>query len=173
MMLSGDEIKKYIEMGQIKIKPFRQEQLGPNSYDLRLHGELLVYEPKKLDMKKENPVKRITIPEEGLELEPGRLYLARTEEYCATDHFIPMLEGRSSIGRLGLFIHISAGFGNIGSSGYWTLELASVQPLVIYPHVPICQVFFLTMQGAKKLYPDKNKYKNSADIQPSLLWQEF
>ena len=173
MILSGEEIKKHIDTGQITIKPFNQEQLGPNSYDMRLHNELLVYEHKKLDMKKNNPFKRITIPENGLELEPGRLYLARTEEYCATDHFVPMLEGRSSVGRLGLNIHVTAGFGNIGSSGYWTLELACVQPLVIYPHLAIAQVYFLTMQGEKKLYPEKNKYRDAQDIQPSLLWQEF
>jgi len=173
MILSAETIKKAVETGEIIIKPFNQEQLGPNSYDLRLHNELVVYETHNLDMKKELPTKRILIPHNGFELQPGTLYLARTHEWTATDCYVPMLEGRSSVGRLGLSVHITAGFGNLGSSGYWTLELSVVQPLMIYPEVKICQVYFLTVEGAKKLYTEQNKYRHADDIQPSMLWKEW
>lgn len=122
MILSGKEIQKHIGK-EIIIEPFDQSRVNPNSYNLTLHNELLVYENHELDMKKLNPTKRITIPEEGLVLEPNRLYLGRTNEFTKTEGFVPMLEGRSSTGRLGLFIHVTAGFGDVGFAGYWTLEI--------------------------------------------------
>ena len=78
-------------------------------------------------MKKDNPIRKINIPDDGLLLEPNKLYLGRTVEYTRTDKFIPMLEGRSSTGRLGLFIHVTAGFGDVGFAGYWTLEMFCIQ----------------------------------------------
>ena len=111
MLLSGEEIKKNLGK-DIIIEPFRPSQLNPNSYNLRLSNELLVYDTDTLDMKAQNPVKHLTIPESGLLLEANKLYLGRTVEYTKTDRFVPMLEGRSSVGRLGLFIHVTAGFGD-------------------------------------------------------------
>src|SRR3712207_6222296 len=134
MILSGKEIKNRLGK-DIIIEPYNENQLNPNSYNLKLHNELLVYEDDILDMKKENKAKKIVIPEEGVLLKPGKLYLGRTVEYTKTDKLVPMLEGRSSIGRLGLFIHITAGFGDVGFSGYWTLEIFCVQPIRIYPNV--------------------------------------
>ena len=75
MLLSGKEIKKNLG-DKIVIDPFRDSQLNPNSYNLRLADELLVYESDTLDMKKNNAVRRLTIPESGLLLEPNKLYLA-------------------------------------------------------------------------------------------------
>jgi dCTP deaminase len=122
-------------------------------------------------MKKENRIKRITIPQEGLVIEPNKVYLARTVEYTETDYYVPMLEGRSSIARLGIFVHVSSSIGNVGSSGYWTLELACIQPVRIYPNVEICQIFFHPIKGEYECY--KKKYKASSDIQPSKLYKEF
>ncbi|MEX0849843.1 MAG: dCTP deaminase [Candidatus Dependentiae bacterium] len=173
MILSADEIKKALDRGDIEINPFNASHLGSNSYDLHLHNELLVYKDRTLDMKKDNNTERIQIPQAGFEMQPGKIYLGRSKEWTATNVYAPMLEGRSSIGRLGLYVHITAGFGNIGSSGFWTLELSCVQPLVIYPDVAVCQIFFMTVQGAKTLFPEKNKYKDADDIQASKLWQEF
>ena len=99
MLLSGEEIKKNLGK-DIIIEPFRPSQLNPNSYNLRLSNELLVYDTDTLDMKAKNPVKHLTIPESGLLLEANKLYLGRTVEYTKTDRFVPMLEGRSSVGRL-------------------------------------------------------------------------
>lgn len=158
--------------GDIVIEPFDLKRVNPNSYNLSLHDELLVYEEHVLDMKKPNPVRKISIPETGLRLEPGRLYLGRTLEYTKTENLVPMLEGRSSVGRLGLFIHITAGFGDVGFAGYWTLEMFCTQPIVIYPHVEICQIYYHTLEGDFDPYRS-GKYQNNSGIQPSLLYREF
>ena len=171
MILSGKEIKNKIGK-EIKIEPYNEEQLNPNSYNLRLYNELLVYDEEVLDMKKPNKVKRIIIPEEGLVLEPGKLYLGRTLEYTETDKYVPMLEGRSSIGRLGLFIHVTAGFGDVGFKGYWTLEIFCVQPIRIYSGVELCQIYYHSVEGDYDKYAS-GKYQNNEGVQPSLLYKDF
>lgn len=171
MILSGKEIAQH--MGEdIFIEPFDPRRLNPNSYNLTLHNELLVYENRLLDMKMENPVEQLTIPEEGLVLQPDRLYLGRTQEFTRTENFVPMLEGRSSVGRLGLFIHVTAGFGDVGFAGYWTLEMFCIHPIVIYPNVEICQIYYHTIQGEYQKY-DSGKYQNNTGVQPSMLYKDF
>jgi len=171
MILSGKEIKRRLG-SDIIIEPFNDRQLGPNSYNLRLHHELLVYDTPVLDMKQKNEVKRLEIPKEGMILQPGVLYLGRTIEYTKTLSCVPMLEGRSSIGRLGLFIHITAGFGDVGFSGFWTLEMFCVQPIKIYPEIEICQIFYHTIEG-DYIHYSSNKYQNNCGVQPSLLYKDF
>ena len=171
MILSGREIEKHIGK-EIIIEPFEHRRVNPNSYNLSLNSELLVYENRLLDMKKSNPAKKIVIPDSGLILEPNKLYLGRTNEYTKTESFIPMLEGRSSTGRLGLFIHVTAGFGDIGFSGYWTLEMFCIQPIKIYPNVDICQIYYHTIKGDYDLYKS-GKYQNNTGIQPSLMYKDF
>lgn len=171
MILSGKEIENRLGK-EIVIEPFDEKRLNPNSYNLRLHNELLVYENDVLDMKKENKVKKITIPPEGLVLEPGKLYLGRTIEYTKTDKYVPMLEGRSSIGRLGLFIHVTAGFGDVGFSGYWTLEIFCVQPIRVYSEVELCQIYYHSIEGNYEKY-SSGKYQNNIGVQPSLLYKDF
>lgn len=171
MMLSGLEIKA--KMGKdIIITPFDEKLIGPNSCNLRLHNELMVYDEEILDMKKSNKASSIIIPEEGLLIKPGKLYLGRTVEYTETKNYVPMLEGRSSIGRLGLFIHVTAGFGDIGFSGFWTLEIHCVQPIRIYPFVEICQIYYHKIEGDYLPY-SSSKYQNNTGIQPSLLYRDF
>lgn len=171
MILSGLEIAA--KMGkEIDIDPYDPSQLNPNSYNLRLHNELLTYDNPVLDMKQDNKASRLTIPPTGLQLEPGRLYLGRTVEKTRTDKLVPMLEGRSSIGRLGMFVHVTAGFGDVGFHGYWTLEIFVVQPLVIYPDVEVCQIYFHHIDGAYATYKS-GKYQNNNGIQPSRLYQDF
>jgi len=171
MILSGKNIKK--KLGEeIIIEPYSEKQLNPNSYNLRLHDELLIYKNATLDMKKPNEVEKIIIPPEGLMIEPGKLYLGRTLEYTYTKTYVPMLEGRSSIGRLGLFIHVTAGFGDVGFKGFWTLEIMCVHPVIIYPEVEICQIFYHTIDGDYIPYVS-DKYQNNKGIQPSLLYKDF
>ncbi|MGH4051543.1 MAG: dCTP deaminase [Clostridium sp.] len=171
MILSGKEIKKKLGK-EIVIEPFNEKQLNPNSYNLRLHNELLVYDEPILDMKKENKVKKIFIPDEGLVLETGKLYLGRTVEFTGTENYVPMLEGRSSIGRLGLFIHVTAGFGDVGFHGFWTLEIFCVQPIKIYSGVEICQIYYHCIEGEYDEYRS-GKYQNNQGVQPSLLYKDF
>lgn len=171
MILSGKEIAKKLNK-EIFIDPYQPSQLNPNSYNLRLHHELLVYEEDILDMKKPNRFKQIIIPEEGLVLEKDKLYLGRTIEYTRTENYVPMLEGRSSVGRLGLFIHVTAGFGDIGFAGYWTLEIFCVQPIRIYAGVEICQIYYHSIEGEYEKYKS-GKYQNNQSVQPSLLYKDF
>lgn len=171
MILSGKKIKE--EQGKsLTIEPFNDNQVGPNSYNLRLHSDLMVYTGKELDMKKDNPTEKMIIPPEGLLLEPGKLYLGRTLEYTKTISFVPMLEGRSSIGRLGLFIHVTAGFGDVGFAGFWTLEIFCVQPIRIYAGVEICQIYYHSIDGEYDLYKS-NKYQDNQGIQSSKLYKDF
>lgn len=171
MILSGSEIAAR-QGGDVMIDPFDPSRLNPNSYNLALHHEILVYEEVVLDMKKSNRVRRLEIPPEGIVLSPGRLYLGRTVERTETHNLVPMIEGRSSIGRLGLFVHVTAGFGDVGFCGYWTLEMFAVQPVRIYPGVAICQIFYHELHGDVTEYVS-NKYQHNRDIQPSLLFKEL
>ena len=171
MILTGQEILK--RMGSdIEIDPFVESRLNPNSYNLTLHHELLVYEELVLDMKKPSRVRRLEIPKEGLVLGPGQLFLGRTAERTTTHNLVPMIEGRSSIGRLGLFVHVTAGFGDVGFQGYWTLEMFAVQPIRVYAGVEICQIFYHEVVGDVREYQSE-KYQNNRDIQPSMLFKEF
>jgi dCTP deaminase len=171
MILSGKEIERRLHT-DIEITPFNPKQLGPNSYNLRLYHELMMYDEPVLDMKREHKTKLFTIPQEGFILQPGMLYLGRTLEYTRTENLVPMLEGRSSIGRLGLFIHIKAGFGDVGFTCYWTLEMYCVQPIRVYAGVEICQIFYHTIEGEFERYKS-NKYQYNKGIQASMLYKDF
>ncbi|NLM19918.1 MAG: dCTP deaminase [Clostridiaceae bacterium] len=171
MILSGKEIEKR-QGKDIIIEPFSRENLNPNSYNLHLHNELIVYDEPVLDMKKNNNYRTIVIPEDGYILIPNKLYLGRTVEFTETHGYIPMLEGRSSVGRLGICIHVTAGFGDIGFKGYWTLELFCVQPVAIYPHIEICQIYYHHIDGDYDEY-SSNKYQNNKGIQTSQIYKEF
>ena len=170
MILSGKEILSRIGE-DIEIDPFDPKRVNPNSYNLTLHNELMVYEEVVLDMAKANRVRRIEIPAEGIVLSPNQLYLARTVERTVTHNLVPQIEGRSSIGRLGLFVHVTAGFGDVGFSGFWTLEMFAVQPVRIYPGTEICQIFYHELTGPVQEYD--SKYQHNHDIQPSLLFEEL
>ena len=171
MILSGKEIINR-QGNDIIIDPFNEKQVNPNSYNLKLHNELVVYDSHVLDMKKDNTGTKMIIPEEGLLLESNKLYLGRTVEYTETHNLIPMLEGRSSVGRLGLFVHVTAGFGDVGFKGYWTLEIFCVQPIKIYPNIEICQIFYHSIDGDYTSY-EGGKYQANQDIQTSMHHKDF
>jgi dCTP deaminase len=170
MILSGQAIRERLG-ADIVIEPFDDAQLNPNSYNLTLHDELMVYEEVVLDMAKANRVRRMSIPADGLVLNPYQLYLGRTVERTVTHNLVPQIEGRSSVGRLGLFVHVTAGFGDVGFAGYWTLEMFAVHQVRIYPGVPICQIFYHEIAGQIEEYA--SKYQHNSDIQPSLLFEEL
>jgi dCTP deaminase len=187
MVLTGPEILKQMALGTIHIAPFQPAHLGPNSYDVTLNSKLLVYElapGEALDMKKNNPTQGIEIPAEGLVLQPGRLYIGCSNETATSRRFVPMFEGRSSIGRLGINTHITAGFGDVGW-GYipdengqlqcqyptWTLEIEVVHPIRVYPNVRLGQVYFMTPDGELSFY--KGKYSQQREPQASQLYKDF
>lgn len=171
MILTGKEIERRLG-NDIIIEPYVAEQLNPNSYNLRLHNELLIYKGDILDPKENNETETLLIPEEGLVLEPGQLYLARTLEYTETRGLVPMILGRSSVGRLGITVHITSGFGDVGFCGYWTLQLTCVKKVRIYPNMKICQIFYHNVLGEYDNYSSK-KYQGSTKIMSSQLYKEL
>jgi dCTP deaminase len=171
MILSGKDIAKY-HGDRIRIEPYDPKNLGPNSYNLHLHEDLVVYDETTLDMRKANKTKSMRIPPEGMVLEPGKLYLGRTVEYTETIDFVPMIEGRSSIGRLGMCIHVTAGFGDVGFKGFWTLEIFVLQAIRVYAGVAVCQVYYHTVSPDYVPY-QSSKYQANQGIQASLLYKEL
>lgn len=178
MILSGKEIWRGVKFGGIKIDPFDETRLNSNSYNVRLNDKLLVYENNKmLDIRKKEPVEEILMPPDGFPLFPGILYLGSTVEYTESTKYVPMLEGRSSIGRFGIHIHVTAGFGDVGFKGYWTFEIHVVQPVIIYPFIEIAQLYYHTIQGEYECYGEgsqrNGKYNGNTGVQASMLYKEF
>ena len=170
-MLTGKEIERRLG-DSIIIDPYTANQLNPNSYNLSLHNTLLIYTSDVLDPKENNEVQEVTIPEDGYVLVPGQLYLARTVEYTETHGLVPMIVGRSSLGRLGLTVHITSGFGDIGFCGHWTMQLTCVKRIRIYPNMHICQIYYQEVLGEYANY-SSSKYQGSTQIIPSKMYMEL
>ena len=232
-MLSGIEIKRQMELGNIVISEFDEKRLNPNSYNIRLGNKLKVYEIAQaspedieaeitepfqqeyvellerfkdddslteeaseeftsayrelvermqkhkeevlrkytLDPKKDNPTIDIEIPEEGYTLVPGILYLGTTMEYTETYNFIPNIDGRSTTGRLGIEIHRTAGFGDNGFKGKWTLEITVTHPVIVYPGMEIGQLYYETIDGDTSMKYE-GKYQNQEDVQAAKVDKE-
>jgi dCTP deaminase len=171
MMLTGHEIKQRLG-NDIGISPFNESQLGPNSYNLRLGDTLMQLSEVCVDVKRKPEYVYHKMDESGFLLEPGNLYLAHTDEFTVTHNLVPMIEGRSSFGRIGLFVHVTAGFGDIGFRGRWTLELMVIRPTIIYPLIEICQIFYHQVSGyIEREYT--GKYQNSNTVRGCDLWKDF
>lgn len=186
MFLTRQAIKESVRQGSIHIQPFHEQHLSPNSIDVTLNQRLLAYtlEGGCLDMKKDNPTEEIIIPEDGFILQPNVLYIGSTNETATSHQYIPMFEGRSSIGRLGINTHITAGFGDVGwgySQGEdgqveclyptWTLEICVVHPVKVYPDVRIGQVYFVEPKGEIEFY--SGKYSSQQSPQASKSYLDF
>lgn len=172
MILTGNEIKLQHEAGNIVIEPWNEERLNPNSVNVSLAPELLVYSEAVLDPKQDNRTRKLIIPEEGLILYPDNFYLGRTNEWTETFDFVPKLDGRSSMARLGLEVHITAGFGDVGFCGYWTLELRPSRAIRIYPNMEIAQLSYWQVCGEiTDTY--RGKYQGSREIVSSRMYREM
>jgi dCTP deaminase len=177
MILTDSQILQEIKRGTIVIKPFKKEYLGTNSYDVHLGRWLAMYRDEVLDCKRHNKVHYFKIPPEGLILVPSKLYLGVTEEYTETHAHVPFLEGKSSIGRLGIDIHATAGKGDVGFCNTWTLEISVRQPVRIYAGMPIGQLIYFEISGEVRVpYTKKKsaKYKKRT-VKPveSMMWKNF
>ena len=146
MILTDKRILEEMEKGTIKIEPYRREDLGSNSYDVHLGKWLARYVDEVLDAKKHNLIDYFEIPDEGFVLEPHHFYLGVTEEYTETHAHVPFLEGKSSTGRLGIDIHATAGKGDVGFCGNWTLEISCKQPVRVYKGMPIGQLIYFPVE---------------------------
>ncbi len=166
-----------MEKGTIMVEPFRKECLGTNSYDVHLGKYLATYENHEIDAKHHNKVKYFELPDEGFVLIPGTLYLGVTEEYTETHAHVPFLEGKSSIGRLGIDIHATAGKGDVGFCNYWTLEISCIQPVRVYPGMPVGQLIYFVVEGEiGNAYNKKTSAKyNARSPKPmeSMMWKNF
>ncbi|TVR82217.1 MAG: dCTP deaminase [Chitinophagaceae bacterium] len=175
MILSDKRILEEMEKGTIKIEPFKENCLGTNSYDVHLSKHLAVYKDRVLDAKAHNTIISVEIPEEGYVLQPNTLYLGVTEEYTETHAHVPFLEGKSSIGRLGIDIHATAGKGDVGYCNTWTLEISCAQPVRVYAGMPIGQLIYFAVEGEiKNYYHSKQNAKyNERSIKPieSMMWK--
>ncbi len=175
MILSDSRILEEIEKKTILIEPFDRNALGSNSYDVHLGKHLATYEPEVLDAKSHNTIKHFDIPSEGFVLLPDVLYLGVTEEYTETHAHVPFLEGKSSTGRLGIDIHATAGKGDVGFCGNWTLEISVKMPVKVYAGMPIGQLIYFPVEG-EILVPYNSKKNAKYSGQPdkpveSMMWK--
>jgi dCTP deaminase len=171
MILTGAAIRSAVGNRTIIIEPFEQSQVGPNSYDFRLGDRCRVYVKHELDCARENEDELFEIGSEGLLLSPSRVYLVNTAERMGSTHFVPIIRGRSSVGRLGIFINITADLIDIGSVNQWTLQLHSVSPVRVYPGMLIGQVTFWVPHGPIELY--SGKYSAIPSPVASLSYRDF
>ncbi|MEZ4982477.1 MAG: dCTP deaminase [Saprospiraceae bacterium] len=175
MILSDQKILEGIDNGEIVIEPFVKECLGTNSYDVHLGKHLATYKEKELDARKHNEVQHFEIPEDGFVLQPGTLYLGVTEEYTETHNAVPFLEGKSSVGRLGIDIHATAGKGDVGFCNTWTLEISCTQPVRIYAGMPIGQLIYFMVEGDILNYYNRKKnakyiHRSERPVE-SMMWK--
>ncbi len=177
MILSDKKILEEMKRGRIVIKPFDRKFLGSNSYDVHLDKTLAMYKDEILDAKSHNKIHYFEIPKEGIILVPSKLYLGVTEEYTETHAHVPFLEGKSSIGRLGIDIHATAGKGDVGFCNTWTLEISVRQPVRIYAGMPIGQILYFVIDGdVETLYNMKKNAKyRQRTVKPveSMMWKNF
>jgi dCTP deaminase len=177
MILSDAQIGRAMRDGSIVIRPYRPECLGTNSYDVHLGPYLAVYRDAALDARRPNRVREFPIPPEGFVLIPGQLYLGVTEEYTETHGYVPFLEGKSSVGRLGIDIHSTAGKGDEGFCNYWTLEMSVKLPVRVYAGMPVGQLIYFEISGhVERSYAQKGsaKYRRvTSHPIPSRMYLNF
>ena len=175
MILSDSRILEEMEKGTIVVTPYNRDCLGSNSYDVHLGKYLALYTNTELDAKKHNTIEHFEIPEEGILLMPDKFYLGVTDEYTESHAHIPFLEGKSSTGRLGIDIHATAGKGDVGFCGNWTLEISVKMPVRVYAGMPIGQLIYFPAEG-EILVPYNAKKNAKYSGQPtrpveSMMWK--
>ena len=176
MILTDLQILAEIANRTIVIEPYDPGCLGTNSYDVHLGRYLATYRDPVLDARQHNEIDTFEIPEhEGFVLQPGRLYLGVTQEYTETHATVPFLEGKSSVGRLGIDIHATAGKGNVGFCNHWTLEISVSMPVRVYAGMPIGQLIYFTVQGDVQTFYNRkpNAKYNDRTNRPveSMMWK--
>lgn len=171
MILTGTKIADEVKKGRIHITPFNESRINPNSYNFRLGDRIKVYKNNLLDPMQINETEEIIIPDEGITIYPNKLYLGHTMEVMGSEEYVPIIRGRSSIGRIGVFINITADLIDIGSINQWTLQIHAVQPVKLYAGMHIGQVTFWKTEGEITLYD--GKYKGSRGPMESQVYKDF
>jgi dCTP deaminase len=175
LILTAKKILDEITGKTILIEPFREDCLGPNSYDIHLGRFMITYTDRILDAKERNNVEEITIPPEGYLLQPSTVYLGVSEEYIETHRHVPILKGISSVTRLGINVNSSSGIGSIGHRNTWTMEITVVQPVRVYHGMPLAQLIFFEVSGEIDMsyHKMKNAKYVSRSLRPveSMMWK--
>jgi dCTP deaminase len=181
-ILSGKEIEMAVRLGEISISPFDGSQLNPASYDLTLGEGITVYEGFEcskdrlhncLDPKKNNPTTSFKMGPEGYIIRPGVGYLMHTKETVGTNKYVPAIDGKSSIGRLFVMVHVTAGLGDPGFIGQYTLEVLTTYPVRLYPGMRVCQVRFFTVRGEIDLYKGHYQGDTATGAVASHAYEQF
>lgn len=188
-ILSDKTIKEYLEEGKIVIDPLKDEQqIQPSSVDMRLGNEFKVFKVIRkpyIDPKDEEDIAEYmessTVPEdEAFIIHPNEFALATTQEYVKVpDDLVARVEGRSSMGRLGVTMHVTAGYVDPGFEGRITLEISNIgaMPVALYPGQRVCQLVFETMTTPAELpygHPKRNsKYMNQLKPESSRVKLDY
>ncbi len=187
MVLSDRTIREEISGGRIIVEPLSEDCIQPASVDVHLDRKLLVFKTRRtpfyIDVKQNSEDLTDMVEIEGdspFYLHPGEFVLASTlEDITLPDDIVGRLEGKSSLGRLGLLIHSTAGYVDPGWSGHLTLELTNVArlPITLYYNMKIGQISFLRLTSpADRLYGDKglgSKYQGQVDPTASRFYRDF
>jgi len=171
MILSGKKIIEEVKNGNIDIYPFDENNVNPNSYNYSIGNQIAVYEDEILDPKKNLSIRTFEIPDEGIVLYPNKLYLGSTVERFGSDIYVPTITGRSSTGRIGLFVQITSELVDAGFHGNLTLQLHATQPVKIYKGMKIGQVMFWRVYGDIDLY--HGKYQGSTGPNKTQIYKDF
>jgi dCTP deaminase len=171
MILTGSQIWQCVREGSIQIEPFNENQLSPNSYDVRLGDQVIVYSHPYLDTKCNNPYEIISVPLAGFVLERGHYYVGHIAEVVGSDSFVPMLHAKLGIAKLGLFVHVTANLIDIGNHCNFSLHLAPKRDIRVFPGMRIAQVSFWCVQGNINLY--QGKYKGARGPAASQSYKHF
>lgn len=178
-MLTAAEIKKCVfgrGYEKIVIEPWDERKLNPNSYNLTLSKNMRWYPGKYILDVRKKPLcsAHVSIPEDGFVLEPHELFLGCTNEYTESHNLVPMINGRSSLARLGISVHQTGGFGDIGFCGNWTLEITCIRPVRIYAGMEFAQLCWFKPTGnIDKIYQGKYQHSQSDDPVGSRIADEF
>ena len=188
-ILSDKTIKEYLEEGKIVIDPLKDEQqIQPSSVDMRLGDEFKVFKVIRkpyIDPKDEEDIAEYmessTVPEgEAFIIHPNEFALATTQEYVKVpDDLVARVEGRSSMGRLGDTMHVTAGYVDPGFEGRITLEISNIgaMPVALYPGQRVCQLVFETMTTPAELpygHPKRNsKYMKQLKPESSRVKLDY
>jgi len=171
-ILTGSEIAEQVRRGRIEIDPFDPKMINPASVDLTLGEEVQVFAEPFLDVRKSHKTQVKEWHEGKMFLRPGFGYLMHTRERIKTDHYVPVVDGKSSNGRLFIQIHQTAGYGDPGYDGQYTLEVTVTHPVVVYLGMRIAQMRFHTKVGSGPLYKGKYRGEKARGAVPSAAHKE-
>lgn len=170
-MLNKDSLTKEISQKSIYVEN-SGENIQTDYIEVTLGDTIKVYDAPFLNTKSPTKTKTIKIPEEGLILKPNELYIGRTNEYTKTYGFVPLLASPEELDAIGMKIHVTAGFGDNGFEGTWTLEIVCANPTIVYPNMVIGRIYYYPLIGGASM-EYRGKYFKQVEATASRLYKEY